>query len=893
MNKRCIVLILIVLACAVYVSSKTPQQAPEVGKKTREQKFVQAIRVPGVIKLDGILNEEVWQTKGYSDFVQKEPNDGAQPTEKTEVWIAYSDDAIYVAARCYDSQPDKIIGRLARRDDFVDSDWFALEIDPYFDHRTGFRFAVNPAGTIVDWTMYNDEWDDMTWDGVWESFARVDKEGWTVEMRVPYNQLRFKKKDTYVWGVNFYRIIKRKNEELTYVRLPKGESGRVSRFAQLQGIEQINPGRLMELMPYSLGESDVSPAEDGNPFETGREYLGNIGGDAKIGLKSNLILDTTVNPDFGQVEVDPAVINLSAYESYFSEKRPFFIEGANIFEFGAGGANDFWGFNWGNPSFFYSRRIGRAPQGDVSNDDAYSDYPRNSTILTAAKLTGQLGNGVNMGLLSAFTQREYAQLSLDGNRWKEEVEPFTHYGVFRTQKQFNDGRQGLGVITTSVLRDINSALLKETLNSSALGYAVDGWTFLDKKKGWVLTGWLGGTRITGSKEDMYDLQQSPLHYFQRPDVGYLKLDPEATSMNGWAGRLYLNKQEGHLVFNAAIGAISPGFDSTDLGFQWGGDKINSHVVAGYRSYEPGKIFRRWMLSFAVQRTYDFGANKLSEGYHILGNGQWTNYMNWNFMLAYSPDSMSNNFTRGGPLMIDPSSWYGNFHICGDARKRIEPHFGAEYSRGSSGYDYRYYYVELILKPRSNIRFIIVPGYSFEHSVIQWIDNFQDELMTKTYGNRYVFGAIDQRRFQTEFRADWTFTPRLSLQAYFQPFIAVGKYSRFKELARPGSFDFNYFGEGISTISYEDGTYRVDPDGPNGAAPPFTFDDPNFNYKSLRGTVVLRWEFKLGSTLYVVWTQNREDESNPGDFNFKRDISTMFRATGDNIFLVKFAYRFNL
>ena len=427
---------------------------------------MKAVRINEQIQIDGILKESVWKSEGYNDFTQSDPIDGAEPTEKTIVWVAYDDKALYIGARLYDSHPELIVSRLGRRDDFLDSDWFIFAVDPYYDRRSGFQFAVNPAGSIVDWTLYNDEWNDNTWDGVWDWGVNIDDKGWSVEIKIPFNQLRFEKKERYIWGVNFVRIIKRKNERDTFVWIPKEDSGYVSHFAKLIGIENINTGRHIEFLPYTVGQATFSPSQPGNPFQTGKDYLGNIGFDLKVGVKSNLTLDVTVNPDFGQVEVDPAVINLTAYETYYQEKRPFFIEGSNIFNaFGKGGSTMDVNINFSSPSFFYSRRIGRPPQGDVTHD-GYVNFPDKTTILGAFKLTGKV-KGWNLGFINALTAREYAEIDSNGERFKEEVEPFTYYGVLRLQKEFNEGRQGLGFIATSVIRDLRNKNLEDILNRRA------------------------------------------------------------------------------------------------------------------------------------------------------------------------------------------------------------------------------------------------------------------------------------------------------------------------------------------------------------------------------------------------------------------------------------------
>lgn len=858
----------------------------------KEPPVIVAIRTTEPIKIDGLLKEKAWQEKDCSDFIQSEPQDGANATEKTSVWVAYDNKALYVAARLYDSEPDKIISMLGRRDDLVDSDWFLFSIDPYYDRRSGYQFAINPAGTMVDYSIFNDESKDDTWDGVWESKVHIDDKGWTVEMKIPFDQLRFKKKDNYAWGVLFTRLIKRKNEWSNNVWMPKGESGFVSHFARLEGINHINPGHYIEMMPFTAGKAAFSPKEEGNPFKTGKDYSVNSGLDMKVGLKSNLTLDLTINPDFGQVEVDPAVINLSAAETYYEEKRPFFMEGANIFRFGIGGSNMNIGANWGDPRFIYSRRIGRSPQGTVDSNGCVN-YPEWTTILGAAKITGKLGKEWNFGFLSALTEREYADIDLDGARSQEEIEPFSYYGVLRAQKEFNGGRQALGFLATSVSRNLRTENLENTLSRDAFSLGMDGWTFLDKNKTWVVSGWFGGSRVSGSRTAIRELQLSYPHYFQRPDATHVELNENATSMSGWAGRFVLNKQRGNFLVNAAFGAISPGFDSTDMGYQSMGDVINGHVMVGYRSFKPGKFVRNWETLFFTQRNYDFGGNKIGEQRIIfIGNVQFMNYWSAYLQMSNNPAKWSKDETRGGPLLYVPTHTWWDWSISTDDRKPLDVYLYGYSMNAESGSKYRTISATLQWKPGSNFNISLEPEYRYNLDITQWVTNITDESMTATYGARYIFGRIKQKTLLCSIRCNWIFTPTLSLQAYIQPFIAVGSYDRFKELVRPKSYDFNLFGTGVSTISYQDGSYTVDPDGP-GSAPSFSFNNPDFNYKSLRGTVVLRWEYRPGSTLYLVWTQNRSDYADPGDFKFGRDFKNLLNAPGDNIFMVKLTYRFKL
>ncbi len=864
---------------------------PNLPPPELNQKIVQAYRTDEPIVLDGRLDEKVWKNAPATGFTQNDPKDGDPSSEKTDVWVAYDDKSLYVAAFCHDSNPKGIIGLLGRRDTQIDSDWFMFAVDPYYDKRTGYLFAVNPSGSIMDEALSNDVNDDASWDGVWEWKAAVNGDGWVAEIRIPFNQIRFPKQSEYVWGVNFTRIIKRKNEKDSFAWVPKSESAYVSKFARLIGVQNINPGTHVEIMPYVTGLGQFRPAEPGNPFQTGSKGKANAGFDLKVGLKSNLTLDATVNPDFGQVEVDPAVVNLSAYETYYEEKRPFFIEGASIFNgFGRGGVYMDANINWPQPRFFYSRRIGRAPEGYVSQD-GYVDFPDRTTILGAAKLTGQLGDW-NVGFMNALTGREYAAIDSFGLRSREEVEPFSYYGVFRAQKDINKGQQGIGILATGIMRDLQTDSLAGILNKNAFSLAVDGWTFLDKKRDWVVGGWFGGTRVEGSVEDIQRLQTSSMHYFQRPDSETIRYDPLATSLSGWGGRFNLAKQNGDWLFLLSAGALSPGFNPNDMGYQSSrSDVVNISVLPARSWTKPGKVFQNVVAALGGFVNYDFDGNRTGGGALGLFQGQFSNFWQFNTTLIVMPDSLSTRLTRGGPLAISAGGWEAQLQLSTDSRRPIviESQGSVSHTREDDAWSAQ---VALRWKALSNVNLSIGPQYMYEANQTQWVGRFADPLMTATYGSRFVFGHIKQQVVAAEIRLNWTFTPALTLQAYLQPFIGVGHYNAFKELARPREYAYNTYGQGASTVDYTDGVYTVDPDGA-GPAAPFSFGNPDFNMKSLRGTVVLRWEYRPGSLLYLVWTQNRADYSNAGDFQFRRDMANLLTAPGDNIFMLKFSYRWGL
>jgi len=858
----------------------------------RTVRTITAAPAAGPVVINGVLSESVWQAPGAGGFTQRDPWDGEPASEPTTVWVAFDHDNLYIAARLADSEPDKIIGRLGRRDEFVESDWFDVGLDPYRDRRSGYYFGINPFGSIEDGTLSNDEETDATWDGIWESAARIDEDGWTVEIRIPFDQLRFRRNDIQVWGINFQRLIKRRNEEDHFAWVPKEESGLVSRFADLVGLAGIASGRRLEISPFALTKAAFSPAVPGDPFRTGSEAAASGGFDLKGGLSSNLTLDLSVNPDFGQVEVDPAVINISDEETYYEEKRPFFIEGASIFDFGLGGPNVYRMFGWEDPDLFYSRRIGRSPQGRPSTA-GFTNMPDWTTILGAVKVTGKIGRDFNLGLISAATAREHATVDVDGTRSSAEVEPFSHYGIARGLKEFGEGRSGLGFMATSLLRDLRPGALEDSLSRNALSLGVDGWTFLDKDRGWALAGWGALTTVRGSAGAMTSLQRSPLHYFQRPDADWVEVDETATSLSGWAGRLYVNKQKGNIVFNAAVGAMSPGFEANDLGFHNRGDVFNGHVEAGYRELQPGRTFRNWTITTSYYRNYDFGGNRVGEYIYLDGKGQFLNYWTAILHLDYEPPKYSHYLTRGGPVAFYPSGATIQGQLATDERKPLSFRFRGYFRyHPSGGYNWSLG-GGVTWKPSPNFSLSIGPSYTWRYSEGQWVTRVVDPLKTSTYGVRYVLSDIHQKTLPIETRIGWTFSPRLSLQAYLQPYIAAGDFTAFKELRAARTFDFDYYGQGGSTIVSAAGVYTVDPDGPAGPAEPFAFGDPDFSLKSLRGTVVLRWEFRPGSMLWFVWTQQREDHSDPGDLEFWRDMGDLFRAPGQNIFMIKFSYRFEI
>ncbi|MBP1682526.1 MAG: putative rane associated hydrolase [Ignavibacteriaceae bacterium] len=841
------------------------------------------------IEIDGELNEPFWNNgNGFENFFQRDPNEGAVASERTIIKLVYDEKYLYLGAVMYDSSPDSIMARLTRRDQWVDSDNIMLCLDPYKDKRSGYYFGLNAAGTQLDGVLYNDNWDDDSWDGVWEGKVYRNGEGWTAEMRIPFSQMRFNQSDSMVWGINFRRVIARKNEEAFLVFVPKNESGFVSHFANLTGFENISGGGKVEILPYVTTRAEYLQYEEGDPFHDGKSYIPGAGADLKMGIGSNLNLNATINPDFGQVEIDPAVINLSDVETFFEEKRPFFIEGSTIFNFGYGGAENYWGFNWSNPDFFYSRRVGRQPQGSLPEDVDYYDYPTGTHIIGAGKLTGKLGNSWNVGTIQNITKREFARTSSNGVQSETEVEPLAYYGIFRAQNEFDEGQQGLGFISTLAFRDFQDERLRDEINENALTFGLDGWTFLDESKTWVVAGWAGGSYLGGNQQRMIDLQQSSRHYFQRPDADYVTVDSTATSLTGYAGRIYLNKQKGNFFVNTAFGFITPSFDVNDLGFLYRADVLNWHAGAGYYWSDPTDFYRYLELGGAVFQSYDFGGRTTSEGFYHFASLQFLNYYSANWNLGLYAETFNNNRTRGGPVTINPAGYEVTLSLSSDSRKDWVASVAAGTYKFDASYDW-FTEASLELRLLPNISFIINPIFQRTFEYAQYVDTYVDATAINTYGSRYVFAELDQKTLSASIRLNWTFTPDLSLQLYVQPLISAGDYTNFKELKAPSTYDFIKYGEEGSTFDPE--TNTADPDG-EGPAQPIEIGNPDFNVKSLRGNAVLRWEYLPGSVIYFVWTQTREEAEEIGDFQFEKSMTKMFAAEPDNIFMIKVTYWLN-
>ncbi len=875
----------VLLPAALTLSVVLPgPAAAQAGPPIREVTAVRAVAAPVI---DGRLDDPVWQTAPpVSGFVQRDPDEGAPATEETRVRIAYDDGALYVAGHLLDRDPQAIVRQLSRRDASVEADGFVVYLDAHNDKLTGAQFAVSAAGVQRDALIYNDSFLDSTWDAVWESAVATGPDGWTVEMRIPLSQLRFPKADRYTWGINVQRIIQRRNEADWLQLVRKNESGLASRMARLDGIEGIHPSSTLQLRPYATARGEFIRPAAGSPFNDGSRAFASGGLDLKYGVSSSLTLDAAFNPDFGQVEVDPAVVNLTQFETFFEERRPFFTEGAKVFgNFGKSGASETWGFFRPEPTLFYSRRIGRAPQ--VTASGTFVDAPAYTTILGAAKLVGRTKSGWTIGALEAVTGRERADVSNGVTTARPDVEPLTNYGVFRAQREL--GRRGaIGILGTSVVRDLNDPALAAVLTDRATMLGVDGHVFLDSARKWVFHGGIAGSWVHGTTAAITRLQKAEQRYDQRPDAPHVSLDPNATSMSGWTGQANLNRNSGNVTVNLGIWGMSPGLEVNDAGYATQTDRAGAHAMVQWRKLTPGRWTRERTWWVSKWWTWNYGNESQGDGWQTQATVQFRNFWRSAALFTYATRVWDDKLTRGGPTVIRPGSRGITVSTTSDTRRPLA--FSAAYAYTDKEFRAESHVGELQLVWRPLPALTVTTGPSISHSIVaaQYLATVTDALATRTFGKRYVFAGLNQDQVSMTTRINVVTSPRTSLQIYLQQLVSAAAYGAVKEVYAPRTFDFVRYGVDAGTISGSGSLLTIDPDGA-GSASPFSIAKPDFNLRSLKANAIFRWEFRPGSSLFVVWTQQRRDRIPDGSFDLSSDASHLFTTRPDNVFLVKVSY----
>lgn len=852
---------------------------------------MRAFRRSGPITIDGKLDDPAWaKAEPSGGMVQSYPQPGQPASDQTEIRVLYDDDALYVGIRMFDAHPDSIAAGLARRDATaatgIYSDWVHLIIDSYHDRRTAFRFSTTPRGVQKDVFTSNDNNEDTNWDAVWEVGTRVDSLGWVAEYRIPLSQLRFGggKDVDRVWGFQVQRDIARRSERDTWAPWKPDGSGFVSRFGDLTGISGVAVPERLEVTPYVSSTLTSAPGDGADPFYHHVNNTPKVGGDIKYGLPGGLTLSATINPDFGQVEVDPAVVNLSAFETSFPEKRPFFLEGSDVFAFGQVVRQN----DYGGQNFLYSRRIGRQPQLGLPDNTQYADMPTQTTIASAAKVTGKTGPWT-VGMLDAVTTEQRARiLSTDGQRYERPVEPLTNYFAGRVKRDFRGGATSIGAMLENTHRAVGDTTFSSLLRSNATFGGLDFEHDMMKRR-WVASGFVGGSLVQGSQQAIAATQRTSAHYFQRPDSSELNLsyDTTLTSLKGMIGEVALAKN-GDTFGSIAVKTSSPGLELNDLGLQGRTGYSALSTLIGRQSFTAGKHLNSWSAFVYQNDTWNYGGRAIFHGYAANGNATWNNQWGGNAGFSYSPDFFDDVLLRGGPEGMQPASWRASGSVNTDSRRPVVGNVMTSYTHDKLGGYLEELMFSVDLRPSSNVHVNLGPSWSRLHDTEQPISSVADPLATNTYGRRYVLAALLQNTLSLDTRVDVTLSPTLSFVAYVQPFVSSGSYSDYKELARPGTYQFNRYGPGQISYDAANMQYVIDPDG-TGAAPSFTVSQPDFNVRSLRGNAVMRWDYRPGSSLYFVWQQERSGFEQIGDFDGRRDVGAIFRTIPTNVFLVKATY----
>ena len=842
-----------------------------------QNKRASAIRVADdAVRVDGHLDEPSWeQAQGLVDFVQKEPIEGAAPNERMEIRFVYDSSALYIGARMYKNPDSRIQAPMGRRDRFEQAENIQIALDTFHDRRTAYVFGVTASGVRID--RFHPEDNETTFDEgfdpVWQARTSVDAQGWTAELWIPFSQLRFTGAPEQLWGLNVRRSTPTLDEDDYWVPIPRTATAWASRFGELAGIRNVPSSRRLELLPYVAGASAITAeGNPDNPFDSGGNLEGRVGADIKMGVGPNLTLDATINPDFGQVEADPAEVNLSGVETFFDEKRPFFTEGSGLLNLAPVG------------NFFYSRRIGAPPIASASGD--FVDAPATSTILGAAKLTGRTASGMSIGALAAVTAAEDAKIFTRSSALTTAapVAPRTSYGVVRVQQEYGRNKSTFSGMATVLHRDLEAPSLAGLLPRNALVAAGD--SIVRFKEGeYVLTSYAGMSHITGKPAALARVQRASAHYAQRPDRDYAVYDPTRTSMSGFKLGSSLQRQAGrHWIWTLQHDNESPNLELNDLGRLGNGDGLQFIGDLRYRETRPGKIFRSYWIGTRQTNEWNYGGDHVTKNAQIYTTQVWRNFWTTQVSYTHSRRRLDGRLTRGGPLMEVPQGWTTNVQLRNRASAQTSWNTEIIASGDDDGGLTRQVEGTIAFRPGPQWQLSVTPSFLREIETQQYITSLAGGSQL-TYGRRYIFGEIDRSTYSTQFRLTYTLKPDVNLDVYAEPFAASGSYTNIGELGAPGTRTRRTYGtDGTTAATQADGSLLVT----DGSAA-FRVSNNDFNVRSLRSNVVLRWEYRPGSTVYLVWQQDRRVSETIGT---RIGFGDPFRALGEpgnNYFVIKTSF----
>ncbi|MGK2963016.1 MAG: DUF5916 domain-containing protein [Gemmatimonadaceae bacterium] len=844
-----------------------------------QDKVITATRTESVIRIDGSLDDEAWASAPVvSAFTQRLPTGGAPATQPTQVRVLYDNTAIFVAFRLGDSAPDSIEATLARRDFGGHSDWAHVYIDSYLDRRSAFRFSVNPAGVKSDAAIGSDDIDEdqAGWDAVWDAAARRDSTGWTAEFRIPLTQLRFSSNSGpagQTWGVQFGRFIARRGEMSLWAATPPDVHGFVSRFGELRGLD-VRSGRRLETIPYVLGRLTREPGTRSNPFFRQNRVAASVGADLRYGLTTDLTLTATINPDFGQVEADPSEVNLTGLETFLTEKRPFFVEGADIFQLQMSEAS------WlhGTEDVFYSRRVGRAVQGRPPSDVDYVDFEPAARIVGAGKISGKTSSGWSVGLLNAITATEHAEYVAANDSGRVVIEPRTAYSVLRLNREALRGRAAIGSVFTATNRSLGDQ--SPLLPASAYVGGFDGRLRFGPRLGWDLSGSILTSRLGGEASAIDVVRRNPVHRHQRPDAEHLDYSQDATSLAGYSATASVGKNDGRWRGSLGGHVVSPGFDANDLGYHTVTDLSRAHLLIGYQDLRPA-LFRRWWGWWNTWSSVTHGGERTGLGTQVNGNVEFHNLWFLAGSIRRDQTVLSPTILRGGPALRLPGRTRGALSLSSDPRRSIAGTLSASRTVGDEGEGVTRFAQLLTIRPSPRADISLNPAVQWTRDPAQWLGQW-----IHNGSPVHLTGGLDQVTASLTARLNLSFTRDISLQLYAQPFSSEGRYGTLREVADPRSRNFaERLGE-VSAQALPGGAYAIDRDGDG--QDDFSIADPAFDVKELKANVVMRWEMRPGSAVFLVWSQGRNSRlADPrGDDDIWTDARDLFRLPATNVLLLK-------
>ena len=858
---------------------------------------ISAMRIEGSApRVDGSLDDPIWRRAftdartRVADFVESSPRPGVVPELPTVAAFAFDDEAVYVAVRAYDPAPDSIVAPYPRRDDETRSDWIFVELDTRHDRRNAFSLGVNPRGVQADGTFDNDVNYDYSWNGVWQCVTRIDSLGWTAEYRIPFSQLRAsapsRGERTVAWGMNVYRSVVHRGASSNWSpRLPSFGGRVVSHFNELRGIELPREQHRLELRPFVLARSEPGFRLAPGAVHERRATDMSAGADATVHLLQGVTLDATVRPDFGQVEADPSQINLTTFETFLQERRPFFVNGADAFHFDLGVPFVTRDDDFTLEQAFYSRRIGAPPHGTLPASASLGEAPLATDVLGAAKVSGRVAGRWTIGALAAATSDARAGYLDGGGRVTSlEVEPRALYGAARVQRDFRGGSSALGLFATGVDRGAMSDDLASLLTRRAWFLGTDGRHLAGD---YELSGFAGVSRVAGDAAAITRIMHGPGHFLQRPGARYARDDTTATSATGAAARLRFARVSGRLTWSVTGYGITPRFDVDDAGFQHNADWLLALGAVRYERSEPrnGKhLFRRWAIgSDQIALGWSWGGERRATLLNVRFEGSLWSYWGGSLSVDHELSDLSLDLLRGGAAVVVPARTTASLDVYSDSRRATQLQLDARLSRepgsGSSVVD-----IAPSLSSRVTDRLALTGSVELSRSVNGWQYLAEPELANGE--SRIVLARLRASTLSFTARADYAFSPDLTLQAYAQPYFGAGRYDRAKYAARDGArATIRPLGDRATRLA--DGTLAIDftGDGSEVAHIP----DPDFTLRELHGSAVLRWEYRPGSELFFVWTQTRSAEDQSGSLDVGRDMSTLFGLRPRNVLLVKLSY----